>query len=682
MALTETQLLAAAEKAPWADIREDAFSADCDRIVFLLENCDITVPEDNTFFVRVNCGSIHGLVMNRRVEKLEPGLLTPELIRGQQSLAYTGERDFGHTCAGWESILELGLFGLRQRVAEYAARASGEKQRFFRGLLRVWDGVLDFLVRAAEAAEACGREKMARGLRSLARRAPETLYEAMQTSLAYYQLQMSFDGTVLRTLGRLDQLFYPFWQKEGEGAAQLLDDFLAEVDSLKVQANVPFALGGTDSTGNSLVNPLSYQLLERYRAGATAYTKMHILWSSNMPRDFLEQALRAVREEKNSIVFMNDAGVIKALEKLGAEHADAAAYHVVGCYECGAQEELTCSCNARVNLPKALELALNGGRDMLTGELTGLANDGNFETFARLRGEFERQCVHLCRCAMEATDRWEALYPRLHGAPILSATYLSALEKGQDVYSGGARYCNSSLNALGLATAVDALAAIRKLVYEDKSMTLGQLKEVLKNNWEGFETLRLRIANTFPKYGTADPSVDALAAETVALLDQTVSGQPNAKGGVYRLGLFSIDWRWDFGEKTAASADGRLRGAPISQNTGASFGADREGATAHLLSVAALDTSRIPNGTIVDIDLHASAVRGTNGLTAMTAALLTYFRLGGFAVQYNVLDSRVLKEAKADPGRYPNLQVRLCGWNVLFSSLSEKEKDEFIARWD
>ena len=148
------------------------------------------------------------------------------------------------------------------------------------------------------------------------------------------------------------------------------------------------------------------------------------------------------------------------------------------------------------------------------------------------------------------------------------------------------------------------------------------------------------------------------------------------------MGLFSIDWRWAFGEKTAASADGRLCGAPISQNSGASFGADREGATAHLLSVAALDTSHTPNGTVVDIDLHESAVRGENGLRAMAAALKAGFQLGGFAVQYNVLDARILRKAKEDPQAYPNLQVRLCGWNVLFSSLSEKEQDEFIARWE
>ncbi len=144
--------------------------------------------------------------------------------------------------------------------------------------------------------------------------------------------------------------------------------------------------------------------------------------------------------------------------------------------------------------------------------------------------------------------------------------------------------------------------------------------------------------------------------------------------------MFSIDWRWAFGNKTAASADGRVSGETLSQNTSAVFGADKEGATAHLISAASIDASKTPNGAIVDIDVHSSAIRGENGLKALVSTLKTYFDLGGFAVHYNVLDTEVLQDAKRNPGKYPNLQVRLCGWNVLFSTLTDEEKDEFIAR--
>ena len=233
---------------------------------------------------------------------------------------------------------------------------------------------------------------------------------------------------------------------------------------------------------------------------------------------------------------------------------------------------------------------------------------------------------------------------------------------------------------MGLATAADSLAAIRKAVFEDKVVTLDRFIQILRDDFKGEEYLRLLLKNKYPKYGQGDERTDRLAQDIVDILVSTICRKPNAKGGNYRLGLFSINWRWAFGAKTAASADGRHSGEPFSQNASASVGADREGATMHLLSASRLDTINTPNGTIVDIDLHSSAVRGERGLDALVTSLDAYFALGGFAVHYNVLDTEILNDAKLHPEKYPNLQVRLCGWNVLFSTLSEKEKDEFIAR--
>ena len=318
---------------------------------------------------------------------------------------------------------------------------------------------------------------------------------------------------------------------------------------------------------------------------------------------------------------------------------------------------------------------------MLTGKQIGNQNCTAFKTYDELYYEFKKQLEYACNCAMKITDIYEKHYAKMHSAPILSATYNSSLEKGGDLYCNyAAKYNNSSVNAIGLATVVDSLAAIRKLVFEDKTVTIDRFIEILKSNWKNEEPLRLLIKNKFPKYGTGDRKTDEIARDIVDTLADTISGKPNVKGGVYRLGLFSINWRWEFGEKTAASADGRLCGETLSQNASATFGADKNGATAHLTSVATIDASKTPNGTIADIDLHASAVKGENGIKTLTATLRTYFEMGGFGVHYNILDTDVLKIAKAEPEKYPNLQVRLCGWNVLFSTLSDKEKDEFIAR--
>lgn len=662
----------------------DVLRNDCEIIKFMLDNSEIQVPEQNRFFVKVNCAGISSIVIKKRTRILAGLVDSVGLRDGVDSLAYTGSYDYSHTTTEWETVIKLGIYGLRNRIAEYAqGNTLNEKTKSFYGqILNVFDAALRFMKRAADAAALCGRSEIATSLLHLTKGSPTNLFEVLQTSIVYYYLQQFFDGTYLRTLGRLDQLYYPYYVQENKTEAdQLLLDYIKEIDRLDAPANIPFAIGGTDVDGRDLINELSYVLLDTYKKADTTNTKLHLLCSEHTPDDIIKKAFQYIREGSNSIVFMSDQRIIKALEKQGVAHEDAVKYHVVGCYECGGEGELTCSCNARVNIPKALELALNGGKDMLTGKPVGLENSGHFETYEALFAEFERQLVYLCQCAMKVTDLYEAHYSEIHSAPILSGTYTSALQKGGDLYlDHTAKYNSSSLNAIGLATATDSLAAIRKAVFEDKTVTLNELTEMLKSDWKENEHFRLLNKNKYPKYGQGHTKTDEIAKRIVDVLSDAVSCKPNVKGGIWRLGLFSIDWRWAFGEKTAASADGRHNGETLSQNTSASFGADKEGATAHLISATRIDTSKTPNGAIVDIDLHSSAVRGENGLNALVASLKTYFELGGFAVHYNVLDTAVLMDAKRNPQKYPTLQVRLCGWNVLFSSLSEKEKDEFIAR--
>lgn len=659
----------------------DVLNADCDIIEFMLDNCTITIPDENKFFVNTDTEEITMHVKTIRAKKFEQEFANSRFADGEKTMAYTGLYDFGHTTTEWESVIPLGIFGLKRRVEEYAAKKP-ENIDFYARLIRVYNAALRFIKRAADEAASCGKATMAGGLYNLAQREPRTLFEALQTSRIYYTLQQMFDGTILRTLGRLDTILYPFYVKEKkENAYTMFCDYLSEFDRLEINSNIPFALGGTDIYGNSLVNELSYILLDAYANLHTANIKLHILCSDNTPNGILENAFECVRNGNNSIVFISDNKVIESLVKLGEDRKDAVNYHIVGCYECGGNGEITSSCNARVNIPKALELALNDGKDILTGQKTGLCTGTGFKSYEELYSAFLRQLEYLCTCAMKVTDMWESHYSEIHSAPIFSATYKSALENGRDIYAeNGAKYNNSSVNALGLATAVDSLVAIKKLVFVDKEISLDEFTQILKNNWAGKEQLRLRIRNKFPKFGQNDSETDAVAKDIVYYLSKCISRKPNGRGGIYRLGLFSIDWRWEFGKKTAASADGRLSGETISQNTSATFGADRGGVTAHLMSVAGIDTSNTPNGAIVDIDLHSTAVKDDAGLKAQVAALRTYFKRGGFAVHYNVLDTGVLKDAKLNPESYPNLQIRLCGWNARFVSLSEKEQDEFIER--
>ena len=663
---------------------ENVLSIDCERIIFLLDNCEICIPKENRFFGRVDLSDLHWFLIEKRVKQSRKTMESLGLDVGERSLAYTGGGDFGHTTAEWKTIIQLGIYGLRNRLVSYAKKynENSSKAGFYSLLISVYDAILRFMGRAADIAISMGKTEMAESLMALTTRAPKNLYEVMQTTILYYVLQHIIEGTNLRTLGRLDSLYYPYYIKEETQAGRaLIEDFYREIDKLNAIANIPFAIGGTDINGKSLVNELSYVLVDVYKSLETNNTKFHILCSDDTPKALLESVFDGIRNGKNSMVFISDKRVIEALRNLNEELEDAVDYHVVGCYECGGNGELTCSCNGRINIPKAVELALNNGKDMLTNEQVGNPVDTPLDTFDDFYAAFVKQIQGLALKAIMITDIYEREYPNIHSAPILTGTYTCAVEKGGDLYCDySAKYNNSSINAVGLATATDAIYTIKKLVYENKTLSLSSFVEILKSNWEGQEPLRMWIKNKLPKYGTGNAEVDLIAKDIVDKIADVINGRPNVKGGVYRLGTFSIDWRWAFGERTAASADGRKKGETLSQNTSASFGADTKGATSHLLSVSKIDSVRTPNGSIVDIDLHISAVKGKNGLNSLVSSLKTYFDLGGFAVHYNVLNSDVLRSAKDNPALYPNLQVRLCGWNVLFNSLSEREKDEFIAR--
>lgn len=664
-----------------SDGASDAFFTDCRIIRYILENVEISFPPERSFSFKINTDWHLKTLSGKRASAVAEESGEGELLANSEAFAFAGYSDWGHTSTSWEEVLSLGIFGIAERVFERERAADEREKAYFSELSRVFKCVLAFVERSAKEAARCGRESLSEMLFAMTKRAPKSLDEALVTILLYYNLHQEIENTPLRTVGRLDTILYPFFSSaESDSAFEKLVLFMGDLDAIRFSANLPFALGGTDKDGNSLVNELSYIILDAFASVASPNVKLHILTSENTPDKFILRAFEIIRGGYNSIVFLSDETVIKSLLRLGMSESDARAYHVVGCYECLADGEIGSTCGATVNIQKAVEYTLFGGYDNLFGKQISHEGRTDFESFDELLSEFDKHLKFICDCAMRLTDIYEKDFAKIHSSPIYTAANAQTLNSAKDVFAGGARYKNTSLNAIGLATAADSLVAIKRLVFDEGRLTLKALSDILKSNWEGEEILRLTAKKKLPKFGTANTEVDSVARHIVDLLDTTVNRRPNRSGGVYRLGTFSIDWRWRWGERTAASADGRLCSEPLSQNTSASFGSDVNGVSAHLLSVASLDGTKTPNGSIVDIDLHSTALSGEDGLRAALGSLRAYFKKGGFAVHYNVLDTATLRCAQECPEEYPNLQIRLCGWNVRFSSLSKKAQDEFIKR--
>lgn len=607
-----------------------------------------------------------------------------------QGRAYDGNLDFGHISPDWESLLKLGFPGILARIQAARADSAPEKADFYDGCEIVISAIITYLRRIETQARSMNLDEIADRYGALAVRAPETLPEAYQLLDIMYLLLTHVEGENLRSMGRIDRLLVALYRDDlasgrftRDELAEYTRHFFARLHAWRFCANVPFVLGGVEPDGSDATNEFSYFLVEVYSSMHIHDPKMQIRVADSTPAEFLRLVLRSIRDGMNSFVFINDKAAIPAMQRMGVPLEEARDYLLIGCYEPAISgKEVPCTCNGTINLAKVVEAALNNGIDPVSGARIGpsTGNAGSFTSFEDLMAAVASQYRAFADGSIEITNAYEALYPELNPAPIFSATLPECVRRGMDVYSGGAEYNNSSINTIGLATAVDALTAIRKFVYDEKLIGLAELVDILNNNWSGQEILRRKCLLHAPKFGNADPSADELTRKLTDLISDTVNGRSNNRGGRYRSGLFSINWNLSYGEKTGATADGRFNGDPLSKNLCAGIGRDKAGITALMRSNAVIDHTNVPNGSVLDIMLHPSATKGADGLDVLEELLRTYCRLGCYGLHMNILDASQLRAAQKNPEKYASLQVRVCGWNAYFVNLSETEQNQFILR--
>ena len=649
-------------------------------LCYIFEHAQLELTCAARFADRINHGGIIEQVRREwsKVWSQSFGELLSKTAVGNRLGAYSGTDDFGHTCPDWESLLSLGFKGCAERLEKAAANASDPT--FFKSCALAYRGLVRLCERFAALAERLGSIEMRDNFTALAEREPCSLYEAMQLIALVYRTITHIECEPVRSLGRLDKLLLPYCRSESEeDIRELFRYFLTRFNDKSIAANIPLTLGGCDIASSADTEKLDLLILDVYQSLDIPSPKIQLRVADNTPTTVVDKALALIIGGSNSIVLCNDRIVIDGLERLGHTHDDAVNYVMIGCYEPASMGcEIPCTCNGRVSLAKAVETAINGGCDLVTGERLGPECPLDFDSFDELFAETKRQAAAFAVTSAERTTDLETLYPYVNPSPLLSGSMTCCLESGKDVYEGGARYNFSSINIFGTATAADSLAAIKRLVFDDKSLTLAELREILKSDWRDHEKLRLICKNRMPKYGCRDEEVDRIASELLCATADIINGRPNGRGGSFRAGAFSIDWRVEYGKKTAASADGRRQGEPLSKNLCASDGCDRMGVTAMIASACRINSSELVNGAVLDLVLHPTAVSGEDGLAAMRGLVSTFMREGGAEIQFNIFSPESLREAQKNPEKYATLQVRLCGWNVYFVNLSKNDQDEFI----
>ncbi len=658
---------------------------------YLTTNGRIALDKEDVFQDKLQHLNILGAQRKAWINEALDGYLVEESAHMRAASlnncgAYEGDIDFGHTSPNTRLLLEVGFSGIVDRLKTAAAREglTEEAHVFYDSCIIAWEAVIAFCRRLANAIEPYNKEN-ADALNNIAERAPENTYEAMQFVVVYFFLHEYVAKTRVRTLGRLDAMLYPFYKKDIESGTytkeeitEMLKFFLHKFWSAKVLFDLPFAIGGMDRDGSELTNEMSYLIVETYNKLDIHSPKIHIRVSDNTPADFVKLVLDCIRGGNSSFVFVNDNVAMKSLMNVGIEEIDARDYTPIGCYEPAVWGvEIGCTGNASVNLAKAVELVITNGRDLKTGRLLGVET-GKINTFEEFMTAVKEQISYMVIRTLDYVSALEERYDRMHCDPLLSAQYESCVERGADAYKGSAKYNNSSINASSIASLTDSVAAVKRLVFDLGKVTLDELFEILKNDWEGHEKLRLEARRLPEKYGNGSALADSIAVELSTHYASVVNNRKNGRGGVFKAGLFGIDYYVAFGKNTMATPDGRHAGEPLSKNLCPVSAMDRNGVTALINSVTAMDHSLFPNGSVLDIILHPSAVKGDDGLSAFYGILMTYMKNGGFAMHGNVFNSDDLRAAQKNPEKYKNMQVRVCGWNAYFVNLTKAEQDEFI----
>lgn len=588
--------------------------------------------------------------------------------------------DYAHSVPDWDAILQLGLPGLlaraRQAQADFLA-AHGDavtdaNREFFAAVISAYENAVALLERAYTLAvrEKCQPETIA-ALRQLCVGAPRTLYEAMQLIWLYYQLSEYGDYIQTRTFGNLDRTLYPYYQRDlANGTVTEADvrnifrNFFLKITSMNYYYGHPCFFGGTQADGSSAINELSYLMLEEYGNLGIYDPKLQIKVAANTPEAFLNLALSLIRSGRNSIAFVGEPCIMKAMTANGFTAEEARLADIKGCYEY----------TGRGNTVATNTLILETQRTLL--EL--LAMNRSYDTFEELLDHYKEYLRTLCADGLTLARAMEPYLGDINPSLLFSGACARALELGVDGYSQGALHQNSDFWLLAPATTANSLTMIRKYVFQKQAVTLDELRQALRDNWQGYEKLQRMIAVDVDKFGNNRPQGDDLMVWLCETIASFVNGQPNGRGGIFATALHAANRFISVGKQTPATPDGRFSGEELTKNATGQQGSNCRGVTAMIQSSLKLDPSHFMADYPLDIMLHPAACQGDDGLTAMRALLMRYILGGGHAIHFNVFNPAVLRDAQANPEQYRDLQVRICGWNVLWNSLTRQEQDAYI----
>jgi formate C-acetyltransferase len=666
----------------------------------------------------------------------------------------------------YDKVLKIGIAGVRKEAEqELAACGVGDadyntKSLFLQAVIISCDAVSAYGKRyAALAAEMAqketnqNRKKELLTISEICSKVPEQPAESFQEACQSFWfvqqlLQIESSGHSISP-GRFDQYMYPYYEKDLESgrltreyAQELLDCIWVKLndlnkcrDEFSAEGFAGYSLfqnlivGGQTADGRDATNDLSFMCITASKHVFLPQPSLSIRVWNGSSRELLLHAADLTRTGIGLPAYYNDEVIIPALVSRGLTLDDARDYNIIGCVEPHKAGKMDGWHDAAFfNMCRPLEMVFSNGYEYGEPASIQTGDVESFTTFDEFYDAYKKQMEYNISLLVNADNAIDIAHAKLCPLPFESCLIDDCIKRGKSVQEGGAIYNFTGPQGFGIANIADSLYTVKKLVYEEKKVTIGELKKALEMNFgQGFDAVTakevaLQVARNLkeqgkevtpdiismtiqnvltmelpaaekaryeeirdmidelPKYGNDIDDVDTLARDAAYTYTRPLEKYRNPRGGMFQAGLYPVSANVPLGAQTGATPDGRLAHTPVADGVSPTSGRDVNGPTAACNSVARLDHAIASNGTLFNMKIHPTAMAGQKGLENFVSLVRGYFDQKGMHMQFNVVDRQTLLDAQKHPEKYSGLVVRVAGYSALFTTLSKSLQDDIIRR--
>ena len=713
---------------------------------------------------------VHKYWKGKTSSELATSYMAPEAIKAIEHNIFTPGNYFyngvGHVTVKYEEVLAIGYKGIIDKArAELEKCQVGDgnyakKSHFLNAVIVSCQAVIEYAERYAELASQMAAEctdpvrkqellQISENCSRVPANGATSFYEACQSFWFVQQLlQVESSGHSISP-GRFDQYMYPYYKADidkgvitREAAQELLDCIWVKLNDLNKVRDAASAegfagyslfqnliVGGQDKYGNDVTNDLSVMCILASMHVHLPMPSLSIRVWNGSPHELLIKAAELTRTGIGLPAYYNDEVIIPALQNRGLTLEDAREYNIIGCVEPQKAGKTDGWHDAAFfNMCRPLELVFSNGMDK--GELVGIQTGDvtKMTTFEEFFDAYKKQMEYCISLMVNADNAIDVAHSERVPLPYESCMVDDCLSRGLSVQEGGAVYNFTGPQGFGIANMADSLYAIRKLVYEDKKVSMEEYKQALAWNYDkgldqqsvsdmsemilkGMQdagmavntdtakavlqtVMRLKpteeqlrrfteihhMIDEVPKFGNAIDDVDYFARDVAYTYSRPLQEYMNPRGGHYQAGLYPVSANVPLGGQTGATPDGRYAHTPVADGVSPTAGKDVKGPTAAATSVSRLDHFIVSNGTLFNQKFHPSALAGREGLEKFVALIRTFFDQKGMHMQFNVVDRETLLDAQKHPENYAHLVVRVAGYSALFTTLSRSLQDDIIRR--